>query len=138
VVSGCLESSFELAQDSRLPIGVVLPSGFTRADILVTLDFYTMGQAKFTVRENGGKKLTTVTGKTIGDPIYLTPTRGSRSLADPGYEIVAIEGVTEILKCISYREGANMVRNGHPIAIFSVVDDPTVKSQVLEAAKMNR
>ena len=127
-LTGCLESTFDLASDSRLPRGLATPSGFTRSDVSVTLDFYTPGPAKFTLRDKSGKKLATVTGEVKGEPIYLkTPP----DPLTPAYEIVVINGVAEIMECIPYRENANMVQNGRIVALFKVIDDPSLKKELL-------
>jgi hypothetical protein len=132
-INGCIESTFNLASESRLPQGVTIPPGLTRADVSVTLDFYTMGQAKFTLRDKTGKELTTVTGKTKGNPVYLktTPQGPDPSPRGPGYELVVINGVTEIMECRPYREHENMVQNGRIVALFYVVDDPTITKELL-------
>ena len=126
-LTGCVESTFNLAGESRLPQGVTIPPGLTRADVSVTLDYYTLGQAKFTVRDKNGKKLTAVTGKTKGDPIYLKPTPHGGN----GYDLVAISGVTEIIECRPYKAHENMVQNGEIVALFYVVDDPTISKELL-------
>jgi hypothetical protein len=127
-ITGCIESTFNLASESRLPRGMATPSGFTRDDVSVTLDFYTPGPAEFTLRDKNGRKLATVTGEVKGDPIYLkTPP----DPLTPAYEIVVINGVTEILECIPYRDNANMVQNGRIVALFKVVDDPALKKELL-------
>jgi hypothetical protein len=38
---GVLETSFRLADDSRLPKWFVIPDGYSRSDVKVTIDFYT-------------------------------------------------------------------------------------------------
>src|SRR5580698_3347405 len=73
-MTGCLESSFDLASESRLPRGMVIPPGLTRTDVSVTVDFYTLPHTSFTMRDKHGKKLTTVIGKTKGNPLYLKST----------------------------------------------------------------
>lgn len=119
-LAGCIESSFELANESRLPQGLATPPGVTRKDVSVTLDFYTPGPAKLTLRDNNGRKLASVTGEVKGDPVYLkTPP----DPLTPAYEIIVINGVTEIMECIPFRDGANMMRNGKIVALFKVVDD---------------
>jgi len=92
-MSGCVESNFRIASESRLPRGLAIPPGLTRADVSVTLDFYTMGQAKFTLRDKTGKKLTTVTGKTKGDPMYLRTTPQAPAPRRPVYALVVINGI---------------------------------------------
>jgi hypothetical protein len=123
-ITGCVESSFNLATESRLPHGMTVPPGLTRADVSVTLDFYTLGQAKFTLRDKNGKKLITVTGKTTGNPIDLAP-------SDRAYQLVVINGVTEIMQCIPYRDNANMVQNGRIVALFYVIDNPALLNKLL-------
>ena len=130
-ITGCVESTFNLASESRLPQGMAIPPGLTRADVSVTLDFYTLGQAKFTLRDKNGKKLTTVTGKTKGDPMYLRATPQAPAPRRPVYELVVINGVTEIMECRPYREHENMVQNGKIVALFYVVDDPAVRKELL-------
>ena len=49
VITGCVESSFELASDSRLPKWFDVPNGLTRSDFRVTMDYYTGGNAVFTL-----------------------------------------------------------------------------------------
>jgi hypothetical protein len=129
--TGCIESSFNLASESRLPQGMAIPPGLTRADVTVTLDFYTLGQARFTLRDKTGKKRTTVTGKTKGNPIYLKATPKGPDPTVPGYELVVINGVTEIMKCRPYREHENMVQNGRIVALFYVIDDPAIREELL-------
>jgi hypothetical protein len=127
-LTGCLESTFDLANESRLPQGLATPFGVTRKDVSVTLDFYTPGPAQLTLRDKNGKKLASVTGEVKGDPIYLkTPP----DPLTPAYEIIVINGVTEIMECIPYRDGANMTRNGRIVALFKVVDDPALKKELL-------
>lgn len=127
-LAGCLESTFDLANESRLPRGLATPPGVTRKDVSVTLDFYTPGPAKLTLRDQNGRKLASVTGEVKGAPVYLTtpPDPGS-----PAYEIIVINGVTEIMECIPYRDGANMMRTGRIVALFKVVDNPALKEELL-------
>jgi hypothetical protein len=131
--TGCIESTFNLASESRLPQGVTIPPGLTRADVIITLDFYTLGQAKFTVRNKAGKKLTTSTGKTAGNPIDLKTTPPGADPRIEGYELVVIDGVTEIIGCRPYRDHENMVQNGRIVALFYVMDDPAIREAVLAA-----
>ena len=102
--------------------------------MFLTLDFY--NNAKLTLRDKKGKKLATVAGKVKGNVIYLTNTHQKKpDPGDPGYEVIVINGVTEVLKCIPYRDGANMVQNGHIVALFEVVDDPVIRRVVLANIK---
>jgi len=119
VITGCVESTFDLASESRLPRGMAIPPGLTRADVSVTLDFYTMGQAKFTLRDKSGKNLTTVTGKTKGDPMYLRTTPQAPAPRRPVYALVVINGVTEIIE------------NRRADSIVYITDDPSIREELL-------
>ena len=133
-LTGCIESSFDLADESRLPKGLATPTGVTRKDVSVTLDFYAPGPARFTLRDKDGKKLASVTGEVKGGPIYL---KDPQDRLTPGYEIIVINGVTEIMECIPYRDGADMTRNGEIVARFKVVDDPALRKQLLAASGLH-
>jgi hypothetical protein len=102
--------------------------------VSVTLDFYSPGPAKITLRDKNGKKLATISGEVKGDPIYLKTPPDSLT---PAYEIIVINGVTEIMECIPYRENANMVQNGRIVALFKVVDDPALKKEILAGRGMH-
>jgi hypothetical protein len=113
-ISGCVESSFNLASESRLPRSMTLPPGLTRADVSVTLNLYAPlrgPDAKFILTDRKGKKLAEVIGKTK----EVTSSRY--------YNIVTEKGVTEIIKLKPYREHENMEQNGRAVALFYVIDD---------------
>ena len=125
-IKGCEyfpESSFELADDSRLPRWITLPHGLTRTDVSVTLNLYSVPwlDAKFITRDRKGKKLGEVNGKTK-HPSYL-----------PFYdEIVAVNGLAEIIAFKPYSEHENMEPNGIPVALFYVIDDSCARDEGLE------
>jgi hypothetical protein len=128
-MTGCLESSFNLANESRLPRGIAIPPGLTRPDVSVTLDYHTGPKAKFTVQDRNGKKVATATGRTY----YSTP--GSRP-AYPDYDVIITNGITEVVKLRPYKEHDNMVQNGRIVALFYVIDDPVIKNEVLASKGM--
>jgi hypothetical protein len=130
-MSGCIESTFNLASESRLPQGIAIPPGLTRADVSVTLDYIGISQAKFTMRDKHGKKLTTVNGKTKGNPIDLKTITQEPNPGDLGYQLVVIKGVTEVIENRPYREHENMVENGRIVALFYVIDDPAIREELL-------
>ncbi len=113
---------------------MTIPSGLTRSDVTVSLDYETFGKAKFTLRNKTGKKLSTVIGETKGNPIYLKTTPKGADPTGPGYQMVIIHGVTEIIKNRPYREHEDMVQNGRIVALFYVIDDPAEKKEVLAAS----
>jgi hypothetical protein len=112
---------------------MAVPPGLTRDDVFLTLDFHTGTDAKFTLRDRAGKKLATLTGNDKAGAIYTATTQTERGTLPTFYEVVVINGVTEVLKCIPYQDGANMVQNGHIVALFNVIDDPATKKAVLAA-----
>lgn len=106
-MTGCVESSFDLAKESRLPRSMTLPLGLTRPDVSVTLNLYTspLGpDAKFILKDKDGKKLGEVTGRTQG------------STTSNYYRILTDKGTTEIITLKPYREHDNMEPNGIPVA----------------------
>lgn len=122
-ITGCLESTFNLASESRLPKCITLPPGLTRKDVSVTLSYYTNplgSDARFILKDRKGKKLAKISGKVKNlYPLQLkNPPRGF----DPGYpayEVIAANGITEIIEH----------RKMEPI--FYVTDDPAVRKELL-------
>ena len=116
VISGCLESSFQLANESRLPRWDALPPGLSRADVSVTLNYYTTfpgaNDAKFILKTRWGKKLSEVEGKVKCQYPYS-------GWSYPGYDAVVVNGTTEILE----------FRKMEPI--FYVNDDPAIRKEIL-------
>ena len=113
-MTGCVESTFTLASESRLPRFVTLPPGLTRTDVSVTLNLYAPlkgPDAKFVLADRKGKKLAEVKGRTtrLTSPTY--------------YRIVTQNGATEIIKLRPYRQHENMEQNGRVVALFYVIDD---------------
>jgi hypothetical protein len=116
-ITGCVESSFDLANESRLPRSIALPPGLTRKDVSVTLNFYAPlrgPDAKFILKDKKGKKLAEVRGKAI-EKISMN------------CQIVTEKRVTEMIRLKPYRENENMEQNGRAVALFYVIDDPAAK-----------
>ena len=112
-ITGCLESSFNLASESRLPRSVTPPPGLTRTDVSVTLNYYTTplgDDMKFILKDKKGKKLAKIKGKAK----CLYPLSGY-----PAYEVVVVNGITEIIEH----------RKMEPT--FYVTDDPAVRKELL-------
>jgi hypothetical protein len=117
------ESSFQLADDSRLPRWITIPPGLTRADVSVTVNLYSVpwSYEKFISRDRKGKKLGEVVGKPK-HPSYL-----------PSYdEIVDVNGLSEIIAFKPYSEHENMIQNGIPVALFYVIDDSCAREEGLD------
>jgi len=117
-ISGCLESSFELARESRLPKWITIPPGLTRADVTVTMDYYSMpwpgNDAKFTLKDRSGENLAKLSGKTTDlCPFMPDPSQRSR-FVHPAYVAITVNGITDIIEH----------RRMEPI--FYVSDDPLI------------
>ena len=118
-MSGCVESYHRIASESRLPRGLAIPPGLTRADVSATVDFYTLGKAKFILRDKNGRKIGMVTGYLNGRPLYLRATPPGREPRYPVYVLIVINGVTEIME------------HRRPGDIIYVTDDPAVRNELL-------
>lgn len=120
-LTGCVESTFTLAKESKLPRSIVLPPGIARTDVSVTLNFYAplLGpDAAFVLTDREGEKLAEVKGE-------------SKELTSSIYRIVTQKGITEIIKLKPYRQNDNMEQNGRAVALFYVIDDPAVIKRLL-------
>jgi hypothetical protein len=118
---GCLESTFTLAGESRLPKWVTLPAGLTRADVSLTVSYYTTlsgGSAQFTLLDKSKQAIEKASGKDrCRKPFQLTnPSQGLPS-GYPNYTAVTVDGITEILE------------QRRPEDILYVTDDPAVWKQ---------
>jgi len=116
-LSGCIaESSFRLRDDSRLPKWFEIPEGKKRADVTVTLYYYSMpggGTAKLVLKDRDGLfAIDKVSGQLRGlKPLQLENASGEN---DPEYEVMTSEGITDIIG----HKGMN--------DLFYMVDDPAV------------
>ena len=112
------ESTFELAGESRLPKWISLPTGLTRADVSLSMSYYTApwgGSAKFTLRDTKGQKLTKIGGKLRGlGPLQLKHPPQGFPPGYPSYEVVTVHGITEVIEH----------RKQEPL--FYLADDPAV------------
>jgi hypothetical protein len=121
-LSGCVESTFHLASDSNLPRSVAIPPGLKRSDVAVTLNLYAPlsgPNAKFVLTDRKGRTLAEVKGKT-------------KELSHSMYcQVFTESGVSEIIELKPYREHEGMEQNGRAVALFYVVDDPTVVKALL-------
>ena len=115
-LTGCVESSFELAEDSRLPSWFDIPSGLTRADLKVTLDYYTDGQAVFKLYEkNKLLSLQEAKGTSRGEkPIQLKNPPAGFPKHYPMYQVITVGEKTDVIEH----------RKMEPI--FYITDDPEI------------
>jgi len=119
--SGCVESSFELASESRLPKWFAVPENMTRDELSVTMDLYITStgngtKSVFTLYRKGGVlPLKQVTGYRRYPPAY-DPAKQPPGVSTryPVYAIVTVDGTTEIIEH----------RRMEPV--FYVVDDDKI------------
>ena|ERR1017187_3175826 len=112
-VIGCLESSFVLSNESRLPRWLELPSGLTRADVSVTMNYYTPLSGDDTtiiLKDRNGKTLTEIKGKEK----CQYPKSGY-----PAYDLIEANGITEVIER----------KKMEPV--FYINDDPSVRQKLL-------
>jgi hypothetical protein len=128
VVVGCdflPESSFELANDSRLPVWFSLSPGLSRADVSVTMNYYiksTGRSAIFVLHDKKNNVLGKVTGTLRGSsPVSVTVSSQSGTPGYPSFEVIAVHGVTEVI------EHKKMEPK------FYLTDDPAVLRALLDA-----
>jgi hypothetical protein len=117
------ESSFTLASESRLPKWITLPSGLTRANASVTMNYYSVpwSYARFTLQDAKEQVIQKANGKTkCGAGFQLKdPPQGFPS-GYPAYVPITVNGITEIVEH----------RKMEPI--FYITDDTTVWKQYRE------
>jgi len=117
-MTGCVESSFTLANESRLPKGIELPPGLTRKDVSVTLNYPSTPRpvVEFILTDRKWKKLAVVKGN-------FRPS--------PNDNIVVINGITEVLALVPCGPHQGYVQDGHIVALFYVVDEPRERNEIL-------
>ncbi len=107
LLTGCLESSFQLADESRLPVFIKLPPNLKRQDVSLTLNYYSNpfgANAKFILKNRNGDVVEQVSGND-------KPINGVAEY--PGFVLVKVNGVPEV---IEHRAKG---------PIFYVSDDPS-------------
>ena len=112
------ESNFFLASASRLPKWFTLPPGVQRKDVLVRMDYYIKPEGRsavFTLYEFKKLRIKKVVGEARGlYPSVLKDTRNESGGSYPAYEVITVNGVTDI------------VEHRHMEPIFYMADDPRV------------
>lgn len=124
LLAGCSffpEASFELARESRLPKWFVLPPGLSRTDVTVTMDYYSKASgrtATFILLDEKMQKIAEADGTLQGEKSHnlKNPTAGFPP-GYPSYEIVTVNGVTEVIEH----------RRMEPF--FYITDDPAVLAE---------
>lgn len=115
-VSGCMESSFILAPESRLPRWFEVPKGMTRSELRVTMDYYSSGKSIFKLYKNNSffalKKVTGISRFPYSNYLKNPPVGFPKGY--PAYEVITVDGITDIIEH----------RKMEPI--FYVTDDPNI------------
>ena len=118
LLAGCKESSFDLSDESRLPIWFEVPAGMTRTDLSVTINYYVRPSGRKAVlilRDKNNRILEKVTGVQQGmEPLKLKQPKEGYPRNRPIYEIITIDGKTDIVE--------HRVRG----PVFHMADDPLV------------
>jgi hypothetical protein len=151
-ITGCVESSFTLANDSRLPRSMTIPHGLTRKDVSVTLNFYAPlrgPDSKFILANRKGKKLAEVKGNTKRPtytkehrPIVVTQ-NGTTNTIDmvalipngeqDGYEhIVTENGITETILLRPCTRDVCIIQNGRVVALFYFIDNIAAGKKIVK------
>lgn len=117
-LSGCLESSFQLSPESRLPRWFYMPEELERNSLSVQMDLYstfTGGKVVFKLYKKGNlldvKKYTVTSDEQPGiRSVQLDKSEGGY----PRYKVVTINNITDIVE----------LRKMEPV--FYMTDDPVV------------
>ena len=105
-IVGCLEASFELAPESRLPKWFDIPEGLDRSDLNVTMDYYsTFSGGEYVIKLYDRNKILNI--KKISVSIEDQPTVTTKELTSPpsgfpkgypAYNVVTVDGITDIIE----------------------------------------
>ncbi len=131
LLSGCIESSFSLADDSRLPAFVKLPPTVRRQDVSLTLNYYSNPfgpNAKFILKNKRGDVLERLRGndKHIGNNLSEYPL----------YVRVVVNGVPEIIE--HRTKGPIFTFPTIPLSGDKTIGDRTLKGRTLKEMREMR
>jgi hypothetical protein len=122
--ASCLESSFELSPDSRLPKWFEVPEGATKSDLRVTLDYYSTFDGAEAVlklykkdRFFALKEVTAIPRKPYAKDQRNPPAGFPKGY--PKYVVITVDGITDIIEH----------RKMEPI--FFVTDDPAAWAELI-------
>jgi hypothetical protein len=115
------ESTFKLANESRPPKWVALPPGLPRANISISMSYYSdpWGRhATFVLQDKANRVLEKVKGNVACyGPFHLNNPRPGFAPGYPTYEFITVDGVSE------------MIEHRKMEPVFYISDDPAVWSQ---------
>lgn len=119
------ESTFKLADESRLPKWITLPPGLTRADVSITMSYYINpwpwgSDVKITLQDATKQILVKAYGKQKdGGAFQLKHPPPGSPAGYPAYELITVNGITDIVEH----------RKMEPI--FYITDDPVVWKELM-------
>jgi hypothetical protein len=117
MIKGCEyfpESTFQLASESRLPKWITLPPGLTRADVSITMSYYTWGSAGFVLQDAKGQTLEKVDEMVKCQNFHLKNPPQGFPPGYPSYAVITVKGTTE------------MIEHRKMEPVFYITDDPAV------------
>jgi len=116
-----MESNFQLADDSRLPKWFVVPKGYSRKDLKVTIDLYSSPcpfcNDTVTILYGpapANKEIMKKTGRSRTHPLSDTRYNKYPYGKYPSYTIITIDGIDEVFE---HRRADD---------IFYITDDPSI------------
>lgn len=122
-LAGCLESSFELAPESRLPKWFEAPEGVSRSDLKITMDYYSTfdgAEAVFKLHKKDKffalKTVTVVPRLPYANNLKNPPAGFQKGY--PKYVVITVDGVTDV---IEHRKMES---------IFYLTDDPAIWAEL--------
>ena len=120
LTTGCAESDFDLADESRLPLWFEIPEGEERSQYSITLTYHLWPSGRKAVLKLKKKDSWWPGKKMIAEPRGLEPItlKSSPDGRRPSYEVVSANGITDIIEH----------RAMEPI--FYITDDPKVWSEL--------
>jgi hypothetical protein len=102
-LTGCLESSFTLSQESRLPKWLEAPVGVSRSDLKVTMDYYSTFSGgeyvfKFYKKHSFFKLKEVNVNIDAVHEIQLKEHPAGGSSGYPKYYAITVNGITDIIE----------------------------------------
>lgn len=123
------ESTFQLANDSRLPRWFNLPPGLSRRDVSVTMSYYVTPwgrTATFMFHDMKNHTLAKMDGKVRGaEPLHLKTSSRSDASGYPSFEVITANGIREIIEH----------KKMEPI--FYIADDPAIWRELVGAQPLH-
>jgi len=89
---GCVESTFTLSRESRLPTWLVLPTNVPRDRVVILLEYRTLGDAELSLWDDRGTRLARVACQVS----WPSGTEGALSL--PKYVVLTSSGKSELIE----------------------------------------